>query len=83
LEQPDFLPENTRGNELIELLLKKQAEINSLLEVTQAINKNSSSAVLFEMLAVILKLHLKIGKMRLLVKEDDVFRCAYKFGGDF
>lgn len=73
----------TDENELIQLLLKRQAELNSLLEVTQAINKNSAASVLFEMLEVILKVHLKVGKMRLLVREGDHFYCAAKYGGDY
>lgn len=72
---------STEENELIQLLLKRQAELNSLLEVTQAINKNMAASVLFEMLEVILKVHLKIGKMRLLIKEDEHFYCASRFGG--
>jgi sigma-B regulation protein RsbU (phosphoserine phosphatase) len=70
-------------SELIQLLLKRQAELNSLLEITQAINKNSSSNVLFEMLEVILNVHLKIGKVRLLIRESEHFYCAARFGGDF
>lgn len=70
-------------NELIELLLKRQAELNSLLEITQAINKDSSSFLLFEMLEVILNVHLKIGKIRLLIREGEHFYCATRFGGEF
>lgn len=70
-------------SELIQLLLKRQAELNSLLEITQAINKNSSSSVLFEMLEVILNVHLKIGKIRLLIREGEHFYCATRFGGEF
>ncbi|WP_276359449.1 PP2C family protein-serine/threonine phosphatase [Daejeonella sp. H1SJ63] len=70
-------------NELIQLLLKRQAELNSLLEITQAINKDSSSFLLFEMLEVILNVHLKIGKIRLLIREGEHFYCATRFGGDF
>lgn len=70
-------------SELIQLLLKRQAELNSLLEITQAINKNSSSSVLFEMLEVILNVHLKIGKVRLLIRENEHFYCAARFGGEF
>jgi len=70
-------------SELIQLLLKRQAELNSLLEITQAINKNSSSNVLFEMLEVILNVHLKIGKVRLLIREGEHFYCAARFGGNF
>ena len=70
-------------SELIQLLLKRQAELNSLLEITQAINKNSSASVLFEMLELILNVHLKIGKIRLLIREDEHFYCAARFGGEF
>lgn len=70
-------------NELIQLLLKRQAELNSLLEVTQAINKNTAASVLFEMLEVVLKVHLKVGRMRLLVRDRDYFYCASRFGGEF
>ncbi len=72
---------NKDESELIQLLLKRQAELNALLEVTQAINKNSPAVVLFEMLEVILNVHLKIGKMRLLIKEEDRFYCATHYGG--
>jgi sigma-B regulation protein RsbU (phosphoserine phosphatase) len=70
-------------SELIQLLLKRQAELNSLLEITQAINTNSASSVLFEMLEVILNVHLKIGEIRLLIKEGEHFYCAARFGGEF
>src|SRR5690606_18563377 len=69
--------------ELVQLLLKRQAELNALLEITLAINRNSSSAVLFELLEMIMKVNLKIGKMRLLVKNGEVFFCATRFGGVF
>lgn len=75
--------QSTDESELIELLLKRQKELNSLLEVTQAINENSAATTLFEMLVLILKGHLKIGKMRLLIKEGEHFFCASKFGGEF
>jgi sigma-B regulation protein RsbU (phosphoserine phosphatase) len=64
-------------------LLKRQAELNSLLEITQAININSASSVLFEMLEVILNVHLKIGEIRLLIREREHFYCATRFGGEF
>jgi sigma-B regulation protein RsbU (phosphoserine phosphatase) len=78
---PTVLEEKDQG--LIGLLLKRQAELNSLLEVTQAINENSTPSVLFEMLELISKVHLKIRKMRLLIKEGDYFYCAVRFGGPF
>lgn len=76
-------PINEDESELIQLLLKRQAELNSLLEITQAINKNSASSVLFEILVLILNEHLKIGKIRLLIREGEHFYCAIRFGGEF
>ena len=60
-------------SELVQLLLKRQAELNSLLEITQAININSAPTVLFEMLEVILNVHLRIGSIRLLIREGEHF----------
>jgi len=77
------IPAVNDESELIQLLLKRQAELNSLLEITQAININSPSSVLFEMLEVILNVHLKIGKIRLLIKGGEHFYCATRFGGEF
>lgn len=67
-------------DDLIQLLLKRQAELNALLEVTLAINKNSAASVLFEMLVVILRVNLNVGRMRLLVKEDEEFENVSGFG---
>lgn len=67
-------------NELIQLLLKRQAELNALLEVTLAINKNSAASVLFEMLEVILRVNLRVGRMKLLVKEGEQFVIVSDFG---
>ncbi len=68
-------------NDLIQLLLKRQAELNALLEVTLAINKNSAASVLFEMLEVVLRVNLNVGKMRLLVREGEQFNCVSRYGG--
>jgi len=81
--QSKRIPAVNDESELIQLLLKRQAELNSLLEITQAININSPSSVLFEMLEVILNVHLKIGEIRLLIKEGEHFYCATRFGGEF
>ncbi len=69
-------------NDLIQLLLKRQAELNALLEVTLAINKNSAASVLFEMLEVILRVNLNVGKMRMLIKDNDQFACVSRYGGE-
>ena len=44
------IQEGSGEDELIKLLLKRQWELNSLLEVTQAINKNTAAPVLLQML---------------------------------
>lgn len=69
-------------DELIRLLLKRQSELNSLLEVTRAINKNTSTPTLVQMLEVILKNYLQIGKFRFLIEKDNTFTCISKYGGE-
>jgi len=68
-------------NELIRLLLKRQSELNSLLEVTRAINKNTATPVLIQMLEVILQNYLQIGRFRFLIEQDGSFVCISKYGG--
>jgi sigma-B regulation protein RsbU (phosphoserine phosphatase) len=68
-------------DELIRLLLKRQSELNSLLEVTRAINKNTATPTLIQMLEVILKNYLQIGKFRFLIEKDNTFTCISKYGG--
>jgi sigma-B regulation protein RsbU (phosphoserine phosphatase) len=72
---------NEGEDELIRLLLKRQSELNSLLEVTRAINKNTSTVVLVQMLEVILKNYLQVGKFRFLIDKGGKFSCISKYGG--
>ncbi|HEY9196102.1 MAG TPA: PP2C family protein-serine/threonine phosphatase [Mucilaginibacter sp.] len=75
--------DNSSGeDELIRLLLKRQSELNSLLEITRAINKNTSTAVLIQMLEVILQNYLQVGRLRFLIEKDDKFVCISKYGGE-
>src|SRR6476659_1300401 len=74
--------ENDGQIDLIELLLERQAELNALLEVTRAINSNVSSETLIEMLEMIIKSNLKIGKFRLLLQNINEFYCVSNFGGE-
>ncbi len=67
-------------NELINLLLKRQAELNSLLELTQAINKGASLKELLEMLHVILKVHLNVHQFRFFLKQEGLFKDFSGFG---
>ncbi|QHS54889.1 PP2C family protein-serine/threonine phosphatase [Mucilaginibacter sp. 14171R-50] len=69
-------------DELIRLLLKRQSELNSLLEVTRAINKNTPTPTLIQMLEVILKNYLQVGKFRFLIEKDGAYNCISKYGGD-
>jgi sigma-B regulation protein RsbU (phosphoserine phosphatase) len=78
------IDEGSGEDELVKLLLKRQWELNSLLEVTQAINKNTTAPVLLQMLEVILKNYLQVGKLRfLLEKQVGNFVCVSKYGGEF
>jgi sigma-B regulation protein RsbU (phosphoserine phosphatase) len=69
-------------DELIRLLLKRQSELNSLLEVTRAINKNTPTPTLIQMLEVIMKNYLQVGKFRFLIEKDGAYSCISKYGGD-
>ncbi|MDB5123444.1 MAG: serine/threonine protein phosphatase [Mucilaginibacter sp.] len=69
-------------DELIRLLLKRQTELNALLEITQAINKNTGTPVLIQMLQVILKNYLQVGKLRFLIERDGSYILLAKYGGD-
>ncbi|MEO6524042.1 MAG: PP2C family protein-serine/threonine phosphatase [Mucilaginibacter sp.] len=77
------LDHNNDESELIRLLLKRQSELNSLLEVTRAINKNTSTQVLVSMLEVILKNYLNVGKLRFMIEKFGSYYCIAKYGGDF
>ena len=70
-------------DELVRLLLKRQSELNALLEITRAINKNSPTSVLIEMMESVLKSQLNVGKLRLLVEKDNGFICISRYGGHF
>jgi len=69
-------------DELIRLLLKRQTELNALLEVTQAINKDTATSTLLQMLQVILKSYLQVGKLRFLIEKDGSYILMSKYGGD-
>lgn len=78
-----ILDEGPGNDELIKLLLKRQWELNSLLEVTQAINKNTSAPVLLQMLETILQNYLQVGKFRFMVEKQGTFTCVSRYGGIF
>ncbi|WP_442796147.1 PP2C family protein-serine/threonine phosphatase [Pelobium manganitolerans] len=68
--------------DIVELLLKRQAELSALLEITRAINSNVSSEALVEMLETIMRNNLKVKKFRLLLLNIDQFFCVSNFGGE-
>lgn len=68
------------NNDVIRLLIRRQIELNALLEITQAINNNFSAASLFNMYEFVLKVHLGIKKLYLFIKEDGEWKRAAAFG---
>jgi sigma-B regulation protein RsbU (phosphoserine phosphatase) len=76
-------PPSSGEDELIRLLLKRQSELNSLLEITRAINKNAATPVLIQMLEVILQNYLQVGTFRFLIEKDGTYACISKYGGDY
>jgi sigma-B regulation protein RsbU (phosphoserine phosphatase) len=77
-----YKDDSSGEDELIRLLLKRQSELNSLLEITRAINKNTATPILIQMLEVILQNYLQVGKLRFLIEKDGKFVCISKYGGD-
>src|SRR5665213_199329 len=75
------IDEISAEDELIRLLLKRQTELNALLEVTQAINKDTSTTTLVQMLQVILKSYLQVGKLRFLIEREGSYILLSKYGG--
>src|ERR1700761_2136192 len=76
------IDDSSAEDELIRLLLKRQTELNALLEVTQAINKDTGTTVLIQMLQVILKSYLQVGKLRFLIEREGSFVLLSKYGGN-
>ncbi|MCO4294750.1 PP2C family protein-serine/threonine phosphatase [Solitalea sp. MAHUQ-68] len=52
------------NQEILELLIRRQVELNSLLEITRAVNNNLPVETLFQMIELILKNQLRVGKLR-------------------
>ncbi|MBC7654856.1 MAG: PP2C family protein-serine/threonine phosphatase [Oligoflexus sp.] len=74
--------ENDSQVDIVELLLKRQAELSALLEVTRAINSNVPSQSLIEMLEMIMQNNLRVKKFRLMLKNIDQFYCVSNFGDE-
>ncbi len=75
---PSIDTQNTE--EIISLLIRRQAELNSLLEITQAINHNYTEATIFQMFEFVLKMHLKVGKLRLFIYNNKTWNAAAMYG---
>lgn len=76
--QSGFDSQNTE--EIISLLIRRQAELNSLLEISQAINRNYTEPTIFQMFEFVLKMHLKVGKLRLFICRNEVWNAAAMYG---
>ncbi len=66
--------------EIISLLIRRQAELNSLLEISQAINRNYTESTIFQMFEFVLKMHLKVGSLRMFICRDDIWNAAATYG---
>ena len=60
----------------------KQLQVNSLLNITQAINDNISAQGLYKMYNSFLSWEMEIKKMALYVKENEMWVCASSIGID-
>lgn len=68
--------------DIVELLLKRQAELSALLEITRAINSNVPSETLVKMLETIMRNNLRVKNFRLLLLNIDQYFCVSNFGGE-
>lgn len=58
----------------------KDIKLNSLLEITKAINHNFSTEQLLEIFEEVLETQLNIGKLVLFSNENDTWKCILKYG---
>lgn len=58
----------------------KDIKLNSLLEITKAINNNFSTEQLLEIFEEVLEKQLNIGKLVLFSNENDTWKCILKYG---
>ncbi len=58
----------------------KDIKLNSLLEITKAINHNFSTERLLEIFEEVLEKQLNIGKLVLFSNENDAWKCILKYG---
>ena len=62
------------------ILITRQIELNSLLEITQAINNNLSADALFKMYQFVLRFHLHVSKLALFIAHEGDWECVIHFG---
>jgi sigma-B regulation protein RsbU (phosphoserine phosphatase) len=62
------------------ILITRQIELNSLLEITQAINNNLSAEALFKMYQFVLRFHLHVNKLALFIANEKDWECVIHFG---
>lgn len=60
----------------------KELELNSLLEITQAINENVAEESLYKIYNFTLRANLSLSKLLLLVKEQGLWGCKVQFGSE-
>ncbi|HEY0031356.1 MAG TPA: PP2C family protein-serine/threonine phosphatase [Bacteroidia bacterium] len=58
----------------------KDIKLNSLLEITKAINNNFSTEQLLEIFEEVLEKQLNIGKLVLFSNDNDTWKCILKYG---
>lgn len=66
---------------IISLLIRRQIELNALLEITQAINNNFSAATLFKMYEFVLTQHLKVKNLCVLIQQNQHWEFAIEPSG--
>lgn len=62
------------------LLHKKQMEVDSLLEITSAINQNSSAKDLYQIYGFTLRAQMKINRLIVFYHEDENWKCVHSMG---
>ncbi len=74
------IPLDRVEEDIIQLLLKRQAELNGLLELTKAINRDVSISTLFKMARFILTQHIKVGSALFLIREGENLQSIFSYG---
>lgn len=62
------------------LLQKKQMEVDSLLDITSAINKNSSAKDLYQIYGFTLRAQMKVDRMAVFYNNDENWECVHHMG---